>query len=109
MDDDGKPEWDDAAANVLVGQTVLIGLTHVVGGNRVMRREQLHGLIVSANSQGGFEVALEGRRAGETYWLPPHISAFQRAKRGEYRLRGTGEIVVDPDLISNWTVSAPTT
>jgi hypothetical protein len=37
--------------------------------------------------------------------LPPHLSAFQAAKPGEYRLRATGETVENPDLTTSWTIT----
>jgi len=40
-------------------------------------------------------------------WLPPDLRAFQDAPPGEYRLRSTGEVVVDPDFISSWTINRP--
>jgi hypothetical protein len=35
------------------------------------------------------------------------MRAFQPAPPGEYRLKSTGEIVVDPDLLSTWTIRRP--
>lgn len=34
-------------------------------------------------------------------------AALKVARRGEYRLKATGEILVDPDFVSTWVVSAP--
>jgi hypothetical protein len=34
------------------------------------------------------------------------MRAFRRAEPGEYRLASTGEVVMDPDLLANWTVTA---
>ena len=104
---DDRPAWDEGGAEALVGQTVLIGITYVDGADKAVRQEQLHGLIVSADPAKGFEIELEGKRAGEIYWLPPHISAFNPARPGEYRLRTTGEVVTNPDLLSTWTINAP--
>jgi hypothetical protein len=56
---------------------------------------------------GDFAIRLEGQKEGELFWLPPDIRAFQDAQPGEYRLRSTGEIVVDPDFITNWTINHP--
>jgi hypothetical protein len=104
---DGRPRWDEGAAQALVGKTVIIGLTYVDAEGAVDRREQLHGQIVSADSEKGFAVELRGKRAGETYWMPPQPDNVHPAPPGTYRLRSTGEEIVDPDLVSNWIISKP--
>ena len=89
-------EWDD-----VVGKRVLIGLTYVDEHGDVTRQEQKHGLIVRADD-GGVTVRLAG--TGDEMWLPPSLEALEPAAAGEYRLRRTGEVVVDPDLIATWTI-----
>jgi hypothetical protein len=37
---------------------------------------------------------------GQRVSLPPQL---QEAEPGEYRLRATGEVVVDPDYFARWT------
>jgi hypothetical protein len=100
--------WDDKIAETVVGKTVLIGLTRSAHGETPVRYEQLHGVIESADRNRGFRVALEGKRTGEDYWLPPQTTNFIAAEPGVYRLRSTGEEVENPDYISNWTIDAPT-
>ncbi|MFX0060574.1 MAG: hypothetical protein ACFFC7_00125 [Candidatus Hermodarchaeota archaeon] len=39
--------------------------------------------------------------------LPPDLSAFQKAEPGDYRLRSTGEVVINPDFTVLWTVQPP--
>jgi hypothetical protein len=90
-----------------IGAVVVVGLTYVDAGGELIRQEQLHGLIVSLDPENGIELDLSGQRMGERYWLPPELGAFEVARPGEYRLRSTGEIVRDPDLLSTWTVQAP--
>lgn len=62
---------------------------------------------MSAHERQGFAVELKGKRKGEIFWLPPDVGPFQDAKPGEYKLRSTGEVVVDPDLLATWTVNNP--
>ena len=62
------PSWDDQEASEPVGARVLIGVTHVRADG--VEQEQMFGVIKSADARGGFEVALEGSRSGESYWLP---------------------------------------
>lgn len=105
--DGPRPGWDAKAANAIVGDRVIIGLTYLDEAGDVERRVQFHGRIVAADEREGFKVALEGERAGETYSLPPDLTRIEKAPPGSYRLRSTGEEIVDPDFLSNWTVTRP--
>ncbi len=89
----------------LMGKYVLIGLTYYDSRDRFIDRTQLHGRITAADDETGFEVHLEGRQKGETYWLPPDLEAFHVARPGGYRLESTGEVVTSPDLVSVWVVA----
>ena len=86
----------------MVGQSVLVGVTYVDEAGEILERVQFHGVIEQAGSEDGFAI----RRAdtGRLEWLPPDPAAFQPADPGEYRLRGSGDVVVDPDFLSTWTV-----
>jgi len=75
----------------------------------VTRRVQMHGVIGLADSTEGVRLDLHGVKAGQTYWLPPQIDNFEPAAPGVYRLKETGEEVVDPDFVSTWTLHAPAT
>jgi len=39
--------------------------------------------------------------------LPPMTGAFHAANSGEYRLRSTGEIIKDPDVLTTWSITEP--
>jgi hypothetical protein len=41
------------------------------------------------------------------FQLPPVPSAYYVAEVGEYRLRSTGELVVNPDFVTTWKVVRP--
>ncbi|MNH48609.1 hypothetical protein D3C73_01590 [compost metagenome] len=99
-------DWPTAQRD-WIGAVVVVGLTYVDAGGELLRQEQLHGLIISVDPTNGIELDLSGKRMGERYWLPPELGAFEAARPGEYRLRSTGEVVRDPDLLSNWTLQAP--
>jgi hypothetical protein len=97
-------DWDAAAAARLDGATVLVGLTFVDAEGE--RREQVFGTVMEAGP-GGITLRLEGKRGGEIFALPPDLDAFAPADPGIYRLRETGEEVIDPDFTAAWTVSRP--
>lgn len=98
--------WDEAQAERLVGATVLIGLTWL-RDDGTSEQEQMFGVVTIADARQGIAIALGGNRAGEAYWLPPDTQHFDAAPPGEYRLRSTGEIVVDPDFTSTWSIGPP--
>jgi len=107
-DGGNPPAWDQEDADGLVGQLVLAGITYLAAdGKTVTSQVQCWGRIVSAKSEG-IAMICEGKTwAGQTRTLPPHLSAFQAARPGEYRLRSTGETVENPDLTTSWTIKQP--
>jgi hypothetical protein len=88
-------------AGRLLGKHLLVGLTYLNDDGTVDRLEQLHGEVVRADEEG---VSIE-LASGGFYWLPPDLRSFRQAAPGEYRLRSTGEVVIDPDYITDWTVT----
>jgi hypothetical protein len=94
---DGRPPFDVKLAQRLVGKRVLIGLTYLEHGE-VDYHEQKHGSVESVVA-GGVAVRLSD---GEIYWLPPDLRSWKQADPGEYRLRSTGEVLIDPDYIITW-------
>ena len=95
-----KPAWEPLFGEQMIGCTVLIGLTYCDAAGVVQRQEQLHGMVVEADPRTGFRIRLGGSREGDSYHLPPHPSAFQRAQAGRYELSETGEVIVDPDYLT---------
>jgi hypothetical protein len=91
----------------LIGKRILIGITYLDHDDKVLRQEQLHGVILAADEGSPIRIGLKGSRDGEEFSLPPDLSALEDAPPGEYRLRGSGEVVVDPDLLTTWTVQKP--
>jgi hypothetical protein len=105
IDNDGPPPWDDTLGSVLIGKTVLIGLTYLDPEGE--RLEQKHGTIVAVDGHNGVEIRLEGAETGSLFYLPPHLDAFHPASPGEYRLAATGDVVVDPDCVTTWVINLP--
>ncbi len=88
----------------IIGKTVLIGITHVNALDEAVLKTQLYGVITEANPDEGIYVSIVGQE--ECFTLPPDLSALRPAAKGEYKLHATGEVVLDPDYISTWTVHA---
>jgi len=106
-DENGKPAFEPATASALIGKYVLVGITYLTASGDFDRQEQFHGRVISADERKGISIALEGARSGETKWLPPVTNTFKAAPKGDYRLLSTGEVVVDPDFTTQWTVNKP--
>jgi hypothetical protein len=86
----------------MVDRTLLAGLTFLDAQGDITHRTETVGVVVSV------EPWVIVRRAGEEdLELPPEPEAYEHAAPGEYRLRSTGEVVVDPDFLAVWTVQAP--
>jgi hypothetical protein len=100
-----RPSWDDARARSLLGRHVLVGLTFERPNGEVIDQVQLHGTVARVEAHHG--IGIERGGTGELFWLPPDPASFEKAAVGEYRLRSTGEVVVDPDLLSTWTITQP--
>jgi len=95
---------DEITSENIVGKTVLIGLTHEDKNGEIIEQEQFWGTITKVDESRGIIIS---KPTGEEFSLPPALHAFSVAPPGEYKLRSTGEIVVNPDLLSTWTVTKP--
>jgi hypothetical protein len=87
----------------LLGARVLVGLTVLEHDGSLLEREQFCGVVEIASAEG----VLLRLPNGDTRSLPPAPEAFHKAEAGEYRLRSTGEVVVDPDWLRTWTLRRP--
>ncbi len=85
----------------LMGKTLLAGLTYYTKDNVFIEQKQLWGTVIEANE----EKILVRQSNGEVFSLPPNLRAITVARPGEYRLRSTGEVVVNPDFLATWTIN----
>jgi hypothetical protein len=98
------PNDFDVEGAELLGTYILVGITCLDHGGKVVEEHQFHGRVVRATRVEGVVILTA---AGEELKLPPDGRAFSPADPGEYRLRSTGEVVVDPDYTATWTVTPP--
>ena len=103
------PRYDASDAAVLRGKKILMAVTYRDRSGTLLERRQLHGTIVDVDAVRGITVRLAGRREGETFLLPPVLECCEEARPGKYTLKGTGEVVADPDLILTLTITDLTT
>lgn len=90
----------------LIGKRILVGLTYVDDDENVTDKAGFHGEIVKAGEDEGITIMVSD--SGQTFVLPPDLSAVHAASPGRYQYNSDGEVVVDPDFISNWTIHEPT-
>lgn len=100
-----EPYFDEEEAKTIIGKHLLVGVTHRNRNEEVTGLEQFHGEIIRASREEGIILRLSG--SGEERWVPPDLSRLEPAAPGNYRLKDTGEVVVDPDFLSMWTVYPP--
>jgi len=105
--DDGRPPFDHEFGKELLGKYVLVGLTYVKKSGELIREDQFHGVVQRVDPHEGILLSLRGKKEGEEYNLPPHTAAFTPAAKGEYSLKSTDEVVVNPDFTSTWTIEQP--
>jgi hypothetical protein len=106
-DPKGPPPWDSEFAAQLIGKTLLVGIAYLDAGGELIEEVQFYGVIVNAGPEYGITINCQGEHIGQTYNMPPDLRWIEPAEPGEYRLRSTGEIVVDPDYTTTWTRRKP--
>jgi len=100
-------EWDAALAAELLGRLVLVGVTRQTPDEELIEQLQVYGIVVAVDETEGISVEVHGEQwKGRTFALPPSPRAFQKARPGKYTLRGTGEVVTDPDYTTTWMLTA---
>jgi hypothetical protein len=106
-EDRDNPCWNKRDADDLLGSLVLVGITYLDPAGEFVSKDQFFGHITSVDRRLGIQVKLAGERYGEVETLPPDTEAWRRAGAGHYRLRTTGEVVIDPDFTSSWSITPP--
>src|SRR3712207_3768173 len=93
---------DEHRAAMFIGKHALVRLTYRNADGTVRRQVEIHGRITAVDEE---VVTMRLHGSDQEFTLPPALEAFQQAAPGEYLLRGTGEVVVDPDLLASWTIT----
>jgi hypothetical protein len=83
----------------MVGGLLLVRVTYVDGSGDNESSIELAGRVSAVSPLVSIEI--------EPFTLPPDPEAYCRADPGEYTLATTGEVVVDPDFTTVWTVNSP--
>lgn len=104
VNDESKKVWDEVMAFDLPGKLLLVGLTFGGADGTPGRQEQFWGRVTTVDPKAGISLTLKGSRDGEMFTLPPDTRPIHAAPPGEYRLRSTAEVVVNPDYTVTFCV-----
>lgn len=83
----------------------MVGITVLDANENLVNQFQFFGTVIRISEEG---IGIEREDTSDIFTLPPDIRGFSIAEPGEYRLRSTGEVIVDPDILSTWTVHSST-
>jgi hypothetical protein len=86
----------------LIGKRLLVGITYVDADGAVTDQVQFVGVVIGIDPVVRIE-----REGSNPFQLPATPSDYYIAEPGEYRLRSTGELVVNPDFVTTWKVIHP--
>jgi hypothetical protein len=100
-----QPQLDESKAAEYIGKTVLLGVTYLDHNGELIGQHQWFGTIATYSNSEGIRIKLEN--SDEPCGLPPDPRGIQEAKPGIYRLRSTGEEVIDPDYLATWACTKP--
>jgi hypothetical protein len=92
---------EEITLNELIGKTLLVGITYYTHDNEYIEQKQFYGTVTEANET----VIRIKQKSGAELTLPPDLSSTKRARPGEYKLRSTGEVVVNPDFFATWNIN----
>ena len=91
-------------AKEMIDKKLLIGLTYLNSDGTVIEHTQMHGKIVSVETDC-VRVELEGTHKGENMALPRDLRSYKKAEPGTYTLKATGEEIEDPDYTTTWAIT----
>ncbi len=101
-----RKEYDEEAEkeitfDELIGKVLLVGITYYTHDDVYIEQKQFYGTVTEANET----IVRIKQKDGTDFTLPPDLSSTKRARKGEYKLRSTGEVVVDPDFLATWNLN----
>jgi hypothetical protein len=107
-DDYEFPVWDEKVALSLNGSLVLIGVTYRNPDGSVKQQVQAYGIVTKADKKLGISIDCHGEVwRGKSMTLPPDLRGWRTAELRKYRLRTTGETVVDPAYTCAFSIVSP--
>ncbi|MBQ8002742.1 MAG: hypothetical protein IJ297_04805 [Clostridia bacterium] len=87
--------------NELLGKVILVGFTYYTADDEFVERKQFCGEVFKVLEN---TIWLR-QKDGSEFSIPNDQEAIEDAPEGEYTLRSTGEVVVNPDYLSTWNIT----
>ena len=87
---------DENEFDALLGKYALVGLTRLDANDQLIEQIQVHGNIIKIDREKS-SIIIACRPDGKEFRVPSDLRGIKPAPPGEYRLRSTGEIEVNPD------------
>ena len=84
----------------LIGKVLLVGVKYYTHDNEFIGQNQFYGIVTEAND----DTIRIKQKDGSEFTLQPDLSSVKRARAGEYTLRSTGEMVINPDFLATWSL-----
>lgn len=100
---DVAPVFNATLAEYYTGKHILVGVTYKDSQGNVIEQIQFDGHVTRIREEEG--IVVFRRDTGSEFTLPPDLRSIRPAGPGEYRLRSTGQVVKDPDLLTSWTIT----
>lgn len=97
-------DFDPELAKSYIGQHLLFGISYLDHEGNLLKQEQNHGEIIEITAQ---VINVKLRGSEQILALPPFVNELEPAASGEYKLRATGEVVINPDLIGRFKCFKP--
>jgi hypothetical protein len=94
-------KWEknmDITFESIIGKYILVGITYLDKEGNIIKMVQFDGDILEANENSS--IIIKKRNSEELFELPPDLSFIKIADPGDYKLKSTGEIIINPDLIT---------
>lgn len=89
----------------LLDKILLIGITVLDKDDELITQIQVYGPVIRINAEG---IVISRNETQAEFSIPPDFDNIFEAEPGEYKLRSTGEVVVEPDYLSSWTLRSGT-
>ena len=89
--------------NLFLGKYILVGVTYLNPDGTIREMIEKHGVIKRISNNTLFFICSDST----DFSIPFDERAISKAPLGTYKLRSTGEEVMNPDYFSTWTVKPP--
>ena len=105
MSDEAAEEYDPAAFAALIGKHLLIGLSFYDNDGTLESLVEHDGEIIAASAEQG--IVIRRSDTGEAFAIPPALDHLFPAQPADYKLRSTGRVVSNPDLLATFDIYRP--